>query len=461
MLAMKCSTFVPNKWDRMCANCRKSESSHQHKIVEELAEQRKKRVEEERIQEQLLLDKIEQQRRSIEEAKAEEERLKELERERVQALTFQTTSGLCVCFNDTSLPVHKLPTDICREIMTRLWLSDFRCLLCVNKSLNTNLSNFINFSQLPPEVVIREGLTETGEETILQVRDREGGYDYYYSYGFEYTTTFTPITEPHVLVLEAFRKGCFAPVIRHEFSYSAKDKKYALITPEPTYSSPRKKRLGEWLSYISWAGTRSLNFNLATLSHPTTPQLCQVVLSTRNETCPLRRNAKIQEVTIQAQNAPRRTDALPPCFSCGCKVKMADQTFKDVSEIKPGDRVSSNTEGKSNRILEVVVTRWNKEKVMVDISGMKVTRGHPILVDDEWYRPDEIFRTEQLAFVENLYNFILDDEHLVIIGSEGKETVCSTLGRFCGERLAALYPNHLSLFGPEFLSRVQNSASLN
>lgn len=389
---------------------------------------------------------------------AEKKRLEQEAKLQLDVETFHTVSSLFCCFNDTSLLLQRLPTDVLTEVMTRVRLCELRSLSCVNTELNTKLQKLKEpSSPQPPSIVIYEGLKEVGEEIILSVRDRDGTNDYYYSYGYEYAIDFKPIIEPHVLILEANRKGTYAPVFRHEFLFNPNDKKYTLLTPDPVYRTTRRRKIGEQLWWEFWHPRphRSLNFNLEDLSHPTTPQVCQVVLSTRNETSLMINSTHILEVQLKPQDAPKRSDSLPPCFLSGCRVKMADETFKDISELKVGDHVASPVPGKSNRVQQVVVTAWNNKKAMVDLGdGMFITRGHPIFVNGTWLRPDELFATTTLL-VNNLYNFILEDEHVIIVGSQENQTTCSTLGKYCGDRLASLYPEHCHLFGPDFLQRLQ------
>eukprot|EP01124_Arcella_intermedia_P026721 TRINITY_DN5097_c0_g2_i1.p1 TRINITY_DN5097_c0_g2~~TRINITY_DN5097_c0_g2_i1.p1 ORF type:complete len:153 (-),score=48.82 TRINITY_DN5097_c0_g2_i1:111-539(-) len=57
-----------------------------------------------------------------------------------------------------------------------------------------------------------------------------------------------------------------------------------------------------------------------------------------------------------------------------------------------------------------------------------ITRGHPVYLDNEWYRPDELFPVSHL-YVEELFNLYAEPEHDLVIGRN--KVVCSSLGGYC------------------------------
>jgi len=119
--------------------------------------------------------------------------------------------------------------------------------------------------------------------------------------------------------------------------------------------------------------------------------------------------------------------------------------------------------GKAYKVLKVMLMKEKCEKLMVNLSNFWITRGHPVLLNGDWYRPDEICKSKLMSVEHGLINFFLEgDEHTVIVGGEDEksmygcdksEIVCCTLGRYCGARLAALYPHHNEMFHLDYLKK--------
>jgi len=80
---------------------------------------------------------------------------------------------------------------------------------------------------------------------------------------------------------------------------------------------------------------------------------------------------------------------------------------------------------------------------MVDMGDFYITGGHPILVDGEWYRPDELFPVLEV-WVDVLYNFYAEPDHFLVVGE--KKVVCSSLGGYC-PRIAERDPYSDILYG--------------
>jgi len=127
---------------------------------------------------------------------------------------------------------------------------------------------------------------------------------------------------------------------------------------------------------------------------------------------------------------------------------------KSAKNVVVGDMVMGGN-GKGYKVKKVMTMTESIEKRMVKLSNFWITRGHPVIYKGDWYRPDELCKSE-LMFLENgLINFLLEgDEHTVVVGgnedesdcSEYSEIICCTLGKYCGDRLAALYPHHNEMF---------------
>jgi len=136
------------------------------------------------------------------------------------------------------------------------------------------------------------------------------------------------------------------------------------------------------------------------------------------------------------------------CFEGQAKIKMADNSKKIARDIKIGDYVLS-ANNSPQKIIQLIRNTKPIVKHMVKLGDFWITRGHPIFVNENWYRPDELFPTEK-CIVTSLVNFVLDGEHTVIVGQR-KEFVCCTMGKYCGERLERLFPEQNDLYGKEFL----------
>jgi len=132
------------------------------------------------------------------------------------------------------------------------------------------------------------------------------------------------------------------------------------------------------------------------------------------------------------------------CFDGNTLIKMMNGTKKKAKNIKLNDVVMSR-DGKGYKVKKIVSNTKDKiEKNMVNINNFWITRGHPILHNNDWYRPDELYKTEFKIVENGLYNFVLEgNEKTVIVGgnedNSDDEVICCTLGSDTG-RLIKLYP---------------------
>eukprot|EP01126_Amoeba_proteus_P005456 TRINITY_DN11836_c0_g1_i4.p1 TRINITY_DN11836_c0_g1~~TRINITY_DN11836_c0_g1_i4.p1 ORF type:complete len:689 (+),score=66.31 TRINITY_DN11836_c0_g1_i4:58-2124(+) len=139
------------------------------------------------------------------------------------------------------------------------------------------------------------------------------------------------------------------------------------------------------------------------------------------------------------------------CFGGRTKIKMGDGSKKEIRFIKPGEFVMTAV-NVPRCVLAVDRCVLPIIKNMVKFSDFWITRGHPIHVNGDWYRPDELSHA-QPRFVPALlgiFNLVLEEEHTVIVGSH--EIVCCTLGKYCGERLEKLHPGQNRRYGPRMIS---------
>ena len=107
------------------------------------------------------------------------------------------------------------------------------------------------------------------------------------------------------------------------------------------------------------------------------------------------------------------------CFGGNSIVHVKGNKFKLVSEIGKGDILSNGA--KVICVINIIVTSGQKE--MVDINGLSITKWHPIIIDNEWIFPVE-WSYSCLEEIDMLYNFVLDDKHIITIN----DIECCTLG---------------------------------
>jgi len=92
-------------------------------------------------------------------------------------------------------------------------------------------------------------------------------------------------------------------------------------------------------------------------------------------------------------------------------VKMADNTFKLVSEIRKGDVVESiDGDGKKAKARIRCVIETNVENSfckLSNINGLIVTPWHPIKYDNEWNFPEKISKSVY-TFCPSVFSFLVD-----------------------------------------------------
>jgi hypothetical protein len=201
----------------------------------------------------------------------------------------------------------------------------------------------------------------------------------------------------------------------------------------------------------------------------------------------------------------------PSCFGGRARVLLANGRLCELRRVRIGDHVIASS-GRARRVVAIRKSAAGR-KAMVRLNGFWITRGHPVwwpardsssawnncdisnrspsslammrcdlasslsgcccwsspIGDGAWMRPDELLPVQWLAIetVHGIYNLVLDDDHDVLVypdvdgdveasqanGLSGvaKPVVCCTLGRYCGERLALLYPHQNRQYGTKLL----------
>jgi Mg-chelatase subunit ChlD len=110
------------------------------------------------------------------------------------------------------------------------------------------------------------------------------------------------------------------------------------------------------------------------------------------------------------------------CFDGFGKVLMYDNKtnksyYKSVSEIMKGDTVyCPQNSTKFARIVCVLKLKVNKEILMNNINGIKITPFHPVFYNDIWSFPKDINQSE-MTQIDYMYDFVLDSGHIVKINN--------------------------------------------
>lgn len=131
------------------------------------------------------------------------------------------------------------------------------------------------------------------------------------------------------------------------------------------------------------------------------------------------------------------------CFSENAPIHMADGTTRPVKNVRPGDLLMT-PKGTPTTVKLVKSTTHDCDKKVVDMGDYLITLGHPIFVEGEWYRPDELYPVVTRP-VTTLYNFYCEPEHELMVGLESP-TIVSSLGHYI-KRIADRDPYTDILFG--------------
>jgi len=131
------------------------------------------------------------------------------------------------------------------------------------------------------------------------------------------------------------------------------------------------------------------------------------------------------------------------CFNGTAPVRMFDGTTKQIKHLKPGDiLLSAGLE--PTTIVHMKTSIHNAFIPMVPLDDFLITPGHPIFMNTDWYRPDELFPRAD-CYIDTLYNIYAQPFHEIIVG-EQTPYVCSSLGGIT-PRLQVLDPYTDILFG--------------
>jgi Mg-chelatase subunit ChlD len=100
-----------------------------------------------------------------------------------------------------------------------------------------------------------------------------------------------------------------------------------------------------------------------------------------------------------------------PCFTGDCKVRMEDNTTKNVENLHKGDKVLGG-----HTVAAILYTPVQNTVEMVAFeSGLKITPWHPMKLTNSspWVFPNDTDGTKQNMYVEAYYNIVLESGHIV------------------------------------------------
>jgi len=99
------------------------------------------------------------------------------------------------------------------------------------------------------------------------------------------------------------------------------------------------------------------------------------------------------------------------CWAPGSKVRMADDSFMSVEEIRSGMNVWT-VDGPALVELTLVLGTYMPTQVMCKMDKLTITPWHPVLINGKWVRPADIVNIEEMV-MPTVYNMILDKGHII------------------------------------------------
>jgi len=130
------------------------------------------------------------------------------------------------------------------------------------------------------------------------------------------------------------------------------------------------------------------------------------------------------------------------CFNGTAPIWMFDGSTKEIQNIKIGDILLS-AERTPTVVIELKETVYNTTQDLIQLDDFWITKGHPIFLNSDWYRPDELFPPKE-KYVDSLFNIFAYPSHNILVGR--KQFICTSLGGFC-LRIAQMDPYTDIIYG--------------
>jgi len=109
-------------------------------------------------------------------------------------------------------------------------------------------------------------------------------------------------------------------------------------------------------------------------------------------------------------------------FSSETCVKLSDGNWTQVSNIKQGDKLWAEEE---STVLQVICINGHQE--VIDVSkNVILTPEQLVFIQDEWVFADEY--SFEIDYTNCVYNFILDKNHIITVGTPEYELESCTIG---------------------------------
>ena len=128
------------------------------------------------------------------------------------------------------------------------------------------------------------------------------------------------------------------------------------------------------------------------------------------------------------------------CFLTGSRIKMENGKYKPCEDLKAGDAVANGYKIRCvvKSILPsvdyVALGTVEKGKDMLNLGGF--TAWHPIKMGEHWCFPADVGRVQQIHDPTTVYNFVLDQGHILIVNGI---TACTLAHDFTGPVIGHSY----------------------
>ena len=99
------------------------------------------------------------------------------------------------------------------------------------------------------------------------------------------------------------------------------------------------------------------------------------------------------------------------CFSGNGKVKLINNSYKKIKELKKGDVLENGAIVKCLIIIPI-----NRKLEVVELNGEFFSLKHPVIFNGNWTYPKNIKKSEEI-FIDNWYNLILSNGFSVKINN--------------------------------------------